>query len=71
MKDDYILIVDDELPIREMIHTSLDMAGFQCLQAEDAKQAHQMIRPASSIDFAGLDDAGWRQWCRSMSSFET
>lgn len=43
MKDDYILIVDDELPIREMIHTSLDMAGFQCLQAEDAKQAHQMI----------------------------
>ena len=49
MKDDYILIVDDELPIREMIHTSLDMAGFQCLQAEDAKQAHQMIvdqRPA-------------------------
>ena len=49
MKDDYILIVDDELPIREMIHTSLDMAGFQCLQAEDAKQAHQIIvdqRPA-------------------------
>ena len=43
MKDDYILIVDDELPIREMIHTSLDMAGFQCQQAEDAKQAHQMI----------------------------
>ncbi|AMW80173.1 DNA-binding response regulator [Acinetobacter sp. TGL-Y2] len=43
MKDDYILIVDDELPIREMIHTSLDMAGFQCLEAEDAKQAHQMI----------------------------
>ena len=43
MEDDYILIVDDELPIREMIHTSLDMAGFQCLQAEDAKQAHQMI----------------------------
>ena len=49
MKDDYILIVDDELPIREMIHTSLDMAGFQCLQAEDVKQAHQIIvdqRPA-------------------------
>jgi len=28
VKDDYILIVDDELPIREMIHTSLDMAAF-------------------------------------------
>ena len=71
MKDDYILIVDDELPIREMIHTALDMAGFQCLQAEDAKQAHQMIGPASSIDFAGLDDARWRQWCRSVPSSET
>jgi len=49
VKDDYILIVDDELPIREMIHTALDMAGFNCLEAEDAKQAHQMIvdqRPA-------------------------
>lgn len=49
MKDEYILIVDDEQPIREMIHTSLDMAGFQCQQAAEAKQAHQMIvdqRPA-------------------------
>lgn len=49
MKDEYILIVDDELPIREMIHTSLDMAGFLCQQAGDAKQAHEMIvdeRPA-------------------------
>ena len=49
MKDEYILIVDDELPIREMIHTALDMAGFQCQQAGDAKQAHEMIvneRPA-------------------------
>lgn len=49
MKDEYILIVDDELPIREMIHTSLDMAGYQCQQAGDAQHAHQMIvdqRPA-------------------------
>lgn len=49
MKDEYILIVDDELPIREMIHTSLDMAGYQCQQAGDAQRAHQMIvdqRPA-------------------------
>ena len=72
MKDDYILIVDDELPIREMIHTSLDMAGFQCLQAEDAKQAHQIIvdqRPAlilldwmlpggvSGVDYAAVSNA--------------
>lgn len=43
MKDEYILIVDDELAIREMIHTALDMAGFQCQQAADAKQAHEKI----------------------------
>ena len=57
------LIVDDELPIHEMIHTSLDMAGFQCLQAEDAKQAHQIIvdqRPALIL----LDWMPGSQWCR-------
>jgi two-component system phosphate regulon response regulator PhoB len=43
MKDDYILIVDDESPIREMIHTALEMSDFSCQQAGDAKQAHQMI----------------------------
>lgn len=43
MKDDYILIVDDELPIREMIHTALEMSDFSCQQAGDARQAHQMI----------------------------
>ena len=72
MKDDYILIVDDELPIREMIHTSLDMAGFQCLQAEDAKQAHQIIvdqRPA--LIFAGLDASRWSQRCGFVPSPET
>lgn len=42
-KSDYILIVDDELAIREMIHTSLEMANFVCQQAGDARQAYQMI----------------------------
>lgn len=49
MKNDRILIVDDEMPIREMIHTALDLAGYACLEAEDARQAHQIIvdqRPA-------------------------
>lgn len=49
IKNDRILIVDDEMPIREMIHTALDLAGYSCLEAEDARQAHQMIvdqRPA-------------------------
>ena len=46
---DRILIVDDEAPIREMIHTALDLAGFDCIEAEDARTAHAMIvdqRPA-------------------------
>ena len=49
MRTDSILIVDDELPIREMIHTALEMAGYDCLEAADARSAHQMIvdqRPA-------------------------
>lgn len=43
MKDDYILIVDDESPIREMIHTALEMSDFDCQEAADARQAHEMI----------------------------
>jgi two-component system, OmpR family, phosphate regulon response regulator PhoB len=38
-----ILIVDDEAAIREMIRTGLELAGFDCLEAEDAHQAHQRI----------------------------
>lgn len=35
-----ILIVEDEIAIREMIRTSLEMAGFECLEAGDAQDAH-------------------------------
>ncbi len=38
-----ILVVDDEPAIRDMINTALDAAGFDCLQAENAQQAHAMI----------------------------
>lgn len=38
-----ILIVDDEAPIREMVRMALEMAGFDCLEAEDAVQAHSAI----------------------------
>lgn len=38
-----ILIVDDEAPIREMISMALEMAGFQCIEAADALQAHTLI----------------------------
>ena len=29
-----ILIVDDEAPIREMIMVALEMAGYECLEAD-------------------------------------
>ena len=38
-----ILIVDDEAPIRQMIAVALEMAGFHCLEADNAQLAHQMI----------------------------
>lgn len=43
MSDKTILVVDDEPAIRDMISTALDVAGFNCLQAENAQQAHAMI----------------------------
>ncbi|MGB4344598.1 MAG: phosphate regulon transcriptional regulator PhoB [Moraxellaceae bacterium] len=49
MKNERVLIVDDEAAIREMIAIALDLAGFECLEAEDALAAHHLIvdeRPA-------------------------
>lgn len=49
MKNDLILIVDDESAIREMLVNALELAGFDCIEAEDARQAHALIvdqRPA-------------------------
>ncbi|MEO6698118.1 MAG: phosphate regulon transcriptional regulator PhoB [Paraperlucidibaca sp.] len=49
MPSDKILIVDDEAAIREMISIALDLAGYTCLEAEDALQAHHLVvdeRPA-------------------------
>lgn len=43
MSNDKILIVDDELAIREMIRTALELAGYKCLEAENAKEAHRMV----------------------------
>ena len=43
MADKTILIVDDEAPIREMIAVALEMAGYNCLEAENAQQAHAAI----------------------------
>ena len=38
-----VLIVDDEAPIREMIAVALEMAGYQCLEAANAQDAHTMV----------------------------
>ncbi|OEY65766.1 phosphate regulon transcriptional regulator PhoB [Marinobacter sp. X15-166B] len=38
-----VLIVDDEAPIREMITVALEMAGYHCLAAADAREAHALI----------------------------
>lgn len=43
MSEKTILVVDDEPAIRDMISTALDVAGFNCIQAENAQQAHAMI----------------------------
>ena len=49
MPSDKILIVDDEAAVREMISIALDLAGYNCIEAEDALQAHHYVvdeRPA-------------------------
>jgi two-component system, OmpR family, phosphate regulon response regulator PhoB len=38
-----ILIVDDEAPIREMIVVALEMAGYECLEAENSQLAHALV----------------------------
>jgi two-component system phosphate regulon response regulator PhoB len=43
MEGKTILIVDDESAIREMIRMSLEMAGFECLEAADSHKAHSLI----------------------------
>ncbi len=43
MNKETILVVEDEPDIREMIITSLELSGYQCLQAENTIQAHQQV----------------------------
>lgn len=38
-----VLIVDDEAPIREMIAVALEMAGYECMEAGNANEAHALI----------------------------
>lgn len=43
MEDKVILIVDDEIAIREMIRLALEMAGFKCLEAGNNQEALAMV----------------------------
>lgn len=38
-----VLVVDDELSIREMLRLALEISGFECLEAGDIREAHQMV----------------------------
>ncbi len=43
MQSEQILIVEDELAIREMVVMTLESAGFESLQATDVFEAHQQV----------------------------
>lgn len=43
MTNKTVLIVDDEAPIRDMLRVALEMAGYTCLEAEDAQAAHSIV----------------------------
>lgn len=43
MSEKKILIVDDESSIREMIAVALEMAGYACLEADNARDAYATI----------------------------
>lgn len=72
---DRILIVDDEAPIREMIHTALDLAGYDCVEAEDARKAHAIIvdqRPALILlDWMMPGNMSGIELCRRLKKDES
>ena len=43
MKERKVLIVDDEFAIRDMLRMALEIADFECLEAEDIQGAHTLI----------------------------
>jgi len=47
MEQATILIVDDEAPIREMLRVSLEIAGYQCLDAKNAYEAQIAVADQS------------------------
>lgn len=74
MSNEQILIVEDELAIREMVVMTLEMAGFESLQAADIAEAHQQVvdhRPALILlDWMLPGDKSGIDFCRMLKSDE-
>lgn len=43
MAEQTVLVVDDEFAIRDMLRMALELAGFQCLEADNIHDAHCVI----------------------------
>ena len=72
MYNEQILIVEDEPAIREMIVMTLEMAGFDSLQAADVSEAHQQVvdhRPALILlDWMLPGDKSGVDFCRMLKN---
>ena len=55
MKDMKILIVDDEMRIRKLIHDFLKMNGYTCVEAADGEEAIDIFYTDKSIGLIILD----------------
>ncbi|WP_289000497.1 phosphate regulon transcriptional regulator PhoB [uncultured Psychrobacter sp.] len=74
MYNEQILIVEDEPAIREMVVMTLEMAGFDSLQATDVSEAHQQVvdhRPALILlDWMLPGNKSGIDFCRILKSDE-
>ncbi|WP_198336442.1 phosphate regulon transcriptional regulator PhoB [Psychrobacter celer] len=74
MYNEQVLIVEDEPAIREMVVMTLEMAGFDSLQATDVSEAHQQVvdhRPALILlDWMLPGDKSGIDFCRMLKSDE-
>jgi len=74
MYNEQILIVEDEPAIREMVVMTLEMAGFDSLQAADVSEAHQQVvdhRPSLILlDWMLPGDKSGVDFCRILKNDE-
>lgn len=74
MQNERILIVEDEPAISEMIVMTLEMAGFDCLQAANISEAHQQVvdhRPALILlDWMLPGDKNGIDFCRMLKKIK-